>query len=134
MVAKFLAGVDVRHMHFNNRRAEHRQGVAQTVAVMRPSTRVNHQRVSLIAQSLVDSFDHLAFVVRLKTLNGRAKLAAQCLHARVDLGQRRRAVLRRVALTEHVEIDAVQNKNFHGEIQKFNRALSALSQAKARQS
>lgn len=82
---------------------------------MRPSARVNHQRVSLIAQRLVDSLDQLAFMVRLKTLNGRAQLAAQCLQVRVDLGQRRRAVLRRVALAEHIEIDAVQDKNFHGE-------------------
>src|SRR6185503_16619708 len=43
----------------------------------------------------------------------RAELPAEREQPRVDLGQCGRAVLRRLALAEHVEVDAVEHEDFH---------------------
>jgi len=52
-------------------------------------------------------------VVGLKGLDGGVQLFAQGAQLVVDLGQGDGAVLLRIALAEHVVIDAVEHEHFH---------------------
>ena len=80
---------------------------------MRPRAGVDDHARHAIAVRLVDALAHRAFVVGLKAFHRRAQLARQLVQRGVDVGQRGRAVLRRVALAEHVEVDAVQDEEVH---------------------
>jgi hypothetical protein len=64
--------------------------------------------------SSVDAFGHFTFKVGLEALDLSAQFLAQSRHLGVDFIQRGGAVLGRVALAEHVQVDAVQDKDVHG--------------------
>jgi hypothetical protein len=64
--------------------------------------------------SSVDAFGHFTFKVGLEALDLSAQFLAQSRHLGVDFIQRDGAVLGRVALAEHVQVDAVQDKDVHG--------------------
>jgi len=54
--------------------------------------------------------------VGLEALDLDAQFGPQRQQLFIDLRQRGRAVLLRVALAEHVEVDAVENEELHGEL------------------
>ena len=56
----------------------------------------------------MDSLDDLALVVGLEAFDLDVELGGERTERGVNVGQRRRAVRARVALAEHVEVDAVQ--------------------------
>jgi hypothetical protein len=75
-----------------------------------PRTGVDDHRRHAFFEGPVDALHHLALVVGLKHSTARpARRPAH--HGGVDLGQRGRAVLGRVALAEHVEVDAVEHED-----------------------
>jgi len=77
------------------------------------SAGVDHHRVELLPVGPVDALAHPAFVVGLEAHDLRAELLAESLDPGVDLRKRDRSVLLRIALAEHVEVDAVQHEDFH---------------------
>jgi hypothetical protein len=122
VVAKFLAGVDVGHVHLDDGALEDGQRVADAVAVVRPGAGVDQHGGGAVAVGAVDALGHFAFDVGLKALDIGAQFLAQCDQACVDFRQGGGAVLRRVALAEHVEVDAVQGQDLHG----WGRGVKAL--------
>ena len=62
---------------------------------------------------LMDTLAHGAFEIALEAGNAGPQLLAERLQALVDLGQCDGAVLGRVPLAEHVEVDAVQHEDVH---------------------
>ena len=80
---------------------------------MGPGAGVDQERVHAVGMRLVDALAHRALMVGLKGLDLGAEFPAQRRHAGIDFVQRDRAALPEVALAEHVEVDAVQQENFH---------------------
>jgi len=113
LMTKGLTSMHIGHVHFDDGALEYGERVANTVAVVCPGARVNQNRLGAVLMRLMDMLDHGAFVIGLKAFDVSAELRAQHLQTGIDLGQRDRPVLGRVALTEHIEINAVQNQNFH---------------------
>ena len=113
MVAKGLAGVNVGHVHFINRALEDGQRVADAIAVMRPGASIDQHGSGSIAMRSMNALAHGTFKIGLETLDAGTQIVAERRHRCVDLGQRDGAVLRRIALAEHVEIDAVEQENSH---------------------
>src|SRR6185369_10127848 len=126
MRAEWLARMDVRHVQLDDRHGEHRERIAQAVAVVSPGAGVDQHGVDVLAERTMDPFAHLAFVVGLKAFDLRAELLAEREQPGVDFRERGRAVLRRLALAEHVEVDAVEHEDLH------RTSLQALSRAEAK--
>jgi hypothetical protein len=72
---------------------------------------LRHQHAVLMG--LVDTLDHGTFMIGLEAVDPGTELRPQRLQTGIDLRHRDRAVLGRISLAEHTEIDAVQNQNFH---------------------
>jgi hypothetical protein len=87
--------------------------VADAVAVVRPRAGVDEHRGDLFLKAAVNPLTHFLFAVGLETDHFDAELLAQRLQARVDLAQGRGSVLDRVALAEHVVVDAMEHQDFH---------------------
>src|SRR6267378_3098783 len=113
VVPELLAGMDVRHMELDHRHREDGERVADAIAEMGPCAGVDQDRIHAFGEPLVDALAHRGFTVGLEAHHLDAQLAAEGLKLRVDLGQRDRAVLRRVALAEHVVVDAVEHEDLH---------------------
>src|SRR6266480_695523 len=114
VMAKLLAGVDVRHVHLDDRRRENRKRVPDAVAVVRPGAGVDEHGVDLVGEAFVDALAHRGFAVGLEALDRHPELLAERLQLSVDLGQRDRPVVSGIALAEHVEVDTVEHENLHG--------------------
>ena len=84
------------------------EGVADRIAVMGPGAGVEDQRIAgpgaWCRRSTI-----LAFVVRLEEARLEAELARPMPDAHLQLDQRQRPVVLGVALSEHVEVDAVED-------------------------
>src|SRR5262245_13519868 len=76
MRAEGLAGVDVRHVQLDDRHREHREGVAQAVAVVSPGAGVDQYGVDVLAECAVNPFAQIPLVVGLKALDFHAQLSA----------------------------------------------------------
>ena len=107
LVAERFPRVDVRHVYFEDRRLEDGERVANPVTVVRPGTGVDQHGVDGVAMRLMDAFAHCTLEIRLEALDFDAEFLTERLQPCVDLAERDRPVLRRVALAEHVEVDAV---------------------------
>src|ERR1700674_1300431 len=123
VMPKCLAGVDVRHVDLDDRHGENGQRVADAIAVVRPRTGVDEHRGDLLLKAAVNPLTHFLFAVGLETDHFDAKLLAQCLQARVDLAQRRGSVLDRVALAEHVVVDAMEHQDFHHDYSSIRQRM-----------
>jgi len=66
----------------------------------------------------MNAFDHRALEVGLKALSRSTQVGSQPGDRIVDLGKRGGSVLRGVALTEHVEVQSMQNEKLHGWVPK----------------
>jgi hypothetical protein len=60
----------------------------------------------------VDPLAHRALAIGLEALDVDAQLLAQLAQVLVDFGERDRPVLNRIALPEHVVVDAMQHQEF----------------------
>ena len=116
MVAEGFPGMDIGHVQLDHRTSQNRYGIAQGDAVMCPGSGVNQNRIDLVKKRSMHAFAHLAFMIRLKTLDLGAELSAQCLDFLLYLSQSDGAVLFRVAMTEHVEVDTIEEEDFHNSI------------------
>ena len=81
---------------------------------MRPGPGVDDHRLHAIAMGAVDALGHFTLVIGLVALDLRAQFKAQGGQLGVDFVQRGRAILGRVTFAEHVQVDAVQDKDVHG--------------------
>jgi hypothetical protein len=112
MMPELFPRVDVRHMDLHDGHGQDRKGVTDAVAVVRPCTGVDDHTVELFQKGLVDALAHRTFAVGLEAHDFDAQLLAELLQVIVDFGQRDRPVLSRIALAEHVVVDAVQHQEF----------------------
>jgi hypothetical protein len=113
LVAEGLAGLHVGHVQFHHRDGQHRQCIADGVAVVGPGTGVDEHSIGALQLGPVDTLAHRALIVGLEAFQLRAQFLAERLEPLVDLGQRDRAVEGRLALAEHVEIDAMKHEDLH---------------------
>ena len=81
---------------------------------MRPGAGIDEHGLRAIGVGGVNAFAHRALKIGLEVLDPRAQLLSERHQALIDLVERDGAVLRRIALAEHIEIDAVEHKDVHG--------------------
>ena len=79
MVAKGLARVDIGHVYLNHRHGQYGQGIGQGVAVVRPGSGVDDNRIYPFGQGLMDAFNHGPFVIGLKARNSDVKIFCKAL-------------------------------------------------------
>src|ERR687898_1782892 len=103
-----LALLDIREVYLDDGHPEQLEGVPDRVAVVRPRSRVDDDGVGPVAR-VVAPLDVLAFVVRLEAADAALELARPLVDLRLELGEAEPAVDRRVAIGEHVEVDAVDH-------------------------
>ena len=108
-----LALVDVREVHLDDRAREGLERVVDRPAVVRPRAGVENERVGVVERR-VEEFHVLALVVRLPAPHLEAELARPRVDLRLEVLQRPVAVLRRVAASEEVEVDPVEDVDAHG--------------------
>ncbi len=106
--------MDVGHVHLDDGALEDGQRIADAIAVMRPGPGVDDHGLHAIGVGAVDALGHFAFKVGLVALDLGPQFLAQSRHLGVDFVQRGGAVLGWVAFAEHVQVDAVQDKDVHG--------------------
>jgi len=99
--------MDVGHVQLDDRASEDRQGIADAIAVVRPGARVDQDRVIPFLEAQVNTLDHQRFAVGLKGVDADAELRGQFGQACIDVLEGEGSVLRRVALAEHVVVDAM---------------------------
>src|SRR5262249_3554665 len=115
VMAPFLPGVDVGHVHLDDRACQDGKSIADTVAVVGPRARVDQDAVDLVVVGLVNALAHLGLAVGLERSQLDAELPGERLELLVDLTERDRSVQLRIALSEHVEVDAVKPQELlHG--------------------
>src|SRR5436190_8896935 len=100
-------------MHLDDRAGEDLKRVAHGVGIVRPRPWVHDQPVDAGA-GLVDHLDEVALAVRLPAADGQLQILGPVVDHRLELRQRRRPVVGRVALAEHAQVDPVQDRDLHG--------------------
>ena len=100
-------------MHLDDRAGERLERVVDRPAVVRPRAGVDDEGVGVVERR-VEELDVLALVVRLPAAHLEAELARPRVDLRLEVLQRAVAVLRRVAPSEQVEVDAVEHVDAHG--------------------
>ena len=100
--------LDVREVHLGDGRLDDLERVTQRVAVVRPGAGVDDHRPGALDGDAVELLHHLALEVGLERQDGEAAALGVPGDLALELAQRERAVVRRVAASEHVQIDAVQ--------------------------
>ena len=126
--------MDVGHVQLNHGALEDGHGIAQSDAGVGPGSGIDQHGVNLLHEGAVHAFAHLAFVVGLKTIHLGTQFGRQRFDTLLDLGQRDRAVLFRVAVTEHVQVDAIEEEDFHAAIVRPPAACRQPTWAKGRMS
>jgi hypothetical protein len=111
MVPERLPRMNVGHVQFDDPTGQDRERVADAVAVVCPRTGVDQHGVPTLFISAMDTLTHRRFAVRLKRIDLHTQFLAQRLQPGIDVGERNRSVLRRVALAEHVVIDAMKHQD-----------------------
>ncbi len=109
-MAKCLARVDVRHMDFDDGYGQDGQCIADPVAVVCPGPGIDQHGLRAVGVRLMDAVYHRPFAVGLEATHPCVQFRTQRLQLLVDFRQGGRAVLGRIALTEHVQVDAMQNE------------------------
>jgi len=112
-MAKSFACMNVGHVHFNDGAVQNGQCIPNAVTVVRPCARIDHDCVDLIGVRLVNFFGHGAFKIGLKAFHMGPQFLAKLFHLRIDFVQGGGAILGRITLAKHVQVDAVQTQNFH---------------------
>ncbi len=124
--------MDVGHVQLNHGASEDGHSIAQSDAGVGPGPGIDQHGVNLLHEGAVHAFAHLTFVVGLKTIHLCTQFGSQRFDALLDLGQRDRAVLLRIAMTEHVQVDAIEEKDFHAAIVRPQAACRQPAWAKGR--
>ena len=99
-------------MHLDDRQLAGDQRVPQGHARVRVAPEVHDQTVD-VATCGVQAVDQGALVVRLEAIDLAAQLARERPQARVDVGERVAPVDLGLALTEQVQVRAVENEDAH---------------------
>src|SRR5579871_3112085 len=110
--APFLALVDVREVHLDERDLEELERVVDRPLVVRPRAGVDDDAVDGVVR-VVAPLDELPLVVRLPALHGQLSLTRPLVDPALELGDRQAAVQLGVATAEHVEIDTVEDEHSH---------------------
>src|SRR6476659_9317071 len=103
---QFVARVDVRYMHLDDRPFEDLERVEYRDGRERVTGRVDDDRIGLLARGL-NEIDQRPLVVGLMERQPGAGGLGKLLAARLDCGQRRRAVDVLLAHAEKVEVRTV---------------------------
>lgn len=108
MPTKRLATVDIRQVHFNGRNSDGENSVSDGNAGMRVSGRIDDQNIG--PRSLVlDKIDQFSFVIGLKTLDLKSRLAGCMLQLPVDLRQGRVTIHMLFPPAQEIEIRTMDN-------------------------
>src|SRR5437763_7943297 len=117
-------------MDLDRREGGDLQRVADRPRVMRPRSRVEHDGVGVLAQR-VQALDECALVIALKEARREVQLAGFALDPLLELGKRERAVQRRVAATELVEVHAVHDLDARPRAHAASSATAARTSSAA---
>src|SRR5438552_3128649 len=130
-----LALVHVGKVYLNDRLPERLERVVNRVAVVRPRTWIDDQRVGVVV-GVVDPLDELALAVRLTAANAHPELLSPFVDPCLELVQADPAVQRVIASADDVEVDSVQDEDLHGgsvfELTEPDFSLAARSVVRAR--
>ena len=80
---------------------------------MRPGAGIDEHGLRAIGVGGMDALAHGALEIALEVLDPRAQLLPKRHQALIDFIKRDGAVLRRIALAEHIEVDAVEHEDVH---------------------
>src|SRR5512143_2678299 len=105
-MAEFLAGMDIRQMHFDERAPDPHQCIQQGYAGVSISARIDQKTIDPTRKCL-DPVDQLALAVRPKALQTHAQCGRQRAEPRVDLGEGLATVDLRLPLPEKVQVRSV---------------------------
>ena len=103
MLAKRLALVDIRQMHFDRGQPHGSNGIAYGDAGMRIGGRINDNPV-VSTSGFLDPDDQIAFVVRLPDIDFHTQLLGQLGQGRIDSVQCLGAIDGLLPRTEEVQI------------------------------
>lgn len=109
--AKRFPLVDIRNMHFYNRRADSRHRIAQTDTGVSISTGIEHDSLCLPEPVLLDGINEVALVIALNV--GQAVSREEPLEFFQIILKTAVPVQVGFALPEQVEVRSVQNQDVH---------------------
>src|SRR5687768_10173110 len=118
-----LARVDVRHVNFDERNSDSREGIANCETRVRICAGVDERAVDFSAHGM-HGFDDLAFAVELNEGELSADLCPDFAKMLFDLRKRRRSIEIRFAHSEKIQVWAVDDGDLHDSASPSSHSLN----------
>ena len=108
--------------------SKHGKRIANAMTVMRPCAGVDQHTVGGVAHRRMNALAERTFTVAVEVLELQAGVCSLPVERGADIVKRCRAVVRRITLAEHVEVDALQHENLHGQRRWWTGRVSVTGQ------